>query len=171
MITGLWPVCWVSSAWCTAVIGYKTFSNHHITLPAVRFSRAWDEPKDEVKSRPPSPTWVLEDVTACSYSVTKHLSNLVISVLLNYTAFSTELFNMHSTLLVNTKTNERSMACKNEFTAVCWWCKYGQQKTNNCKDTPMHSHTHAHKENNRWRPGTVYNMCPRTQDLNNANSW
>lgn len=84
-----------------------------ITSPCQLFrSGVWDEAKDEVKSRPPSPTWALEDVTACSYMVTKHPNNLMISFLLNYIAFSTELFKLHSSLLVNTKTNERSMACK-----------------------------------------------------------
>lgn len=91
-----WVVDWrympvtTSDLWC---FSYETFSNDHLTLPSVRIRRLWDEPEDEVKSRPPCPTWDLEDVTACSYTVTKHLNNLVISILLNYIAFSTELFN------------------------------------------------------------------------------
>lgn len=108
-------------------------SPHHPAAPAVpisgvfRWTGGWGKEPTTL-----SYLSALEDVAACSFAVTKHLSNSVISILLNYIAFSTELFKLHSSLLVNTKTNERSMACKNDFTSVCWWYAHGQQ-TN--KDT------------------------------------
>lgn len=92
--------CSVIHSWNKALMfAFTTIFHRHVTLPAVPWwPGGWGSDEAAVTSR--------------CYTLTQLLSNLMITILLNYMAFSTQAVQPHSSPLVNIKANEGSMARK-----------------------------------------------------------